>query len=106
MRDVTLSVLRSDRFVIARVEPTPGPAADQSTDAQVDIGVALCLIRSPGLLRSRGRRGGPVANSSTANGSGEQRVRAKLPPRSGAQRVRATLYLRFPNGAAAIATGR
>ena len=52
MRDATLSVFRSDRFVIARVEPTPGPA-DQGTDAQVDIGVTICLIRSPGFLRSR-----------------------------------------------------
>jgi hypothetical protein len=46
MRDVTLSVFRSDRFVIARVVPTPGLA--DGTDAQVDIGVAICLIRSPG----------------------------------------------------------
>ena len=65
MRDVTLSVVRSDRFVIARLEPTPG-RADQGTDAQVDIGVTICLIRSPGFLRSRGRRCGPIANSSTA----------------------------------------
>ena len=104
MRDVTLSVVRSDRFVIARVEPTPG-LADQGTDAQVDIGVTICLIRSPGFLRSRVRRGGPIANSSTAHGSGEQRVRATLQPQSGAQRVRATLHVRFPNGAAAIDTG-
>ncbi len=104
MRDVTLSVFRSDRFVIARVVPTPGLA--DGTDAQVDIGVAICLIRSPGFFFSRGRRGGPIANSSTAHGSGEQRVRAKPPPRSGAQRVRATIHFRFPNGAAAkIATG-
>ena len=46
MRDETLSVVRSDRFVIARVEPTPGPD-DQGTDAQVDIGLTICLIRSP-----------------------------------------------------------
>ncbi len=52
MRDVTLSVFRSDRFVIARVEPTLGPA-DQGTDAQVDIGVPICLIRSPGFFLSR-----------------------------------------------------
>jgi len=103
MRDVTLSVLRSDRFVIARVGPTPGPA-DQGTDAQVDIGVTICLIRSPGFLRSRGRRCGPIANSSTAHGSGEQRVRAKLPPRSGEHWVRPTLHPRFPNGAAATET--
>jgi hypothetical protein len=101
MRDVTLSVVRSDRFVMARVEPTPGPA-DLGFDAQVDIGVTICLIRSPGFLRSRGRRGGPIANYSTAHGSGKQR----LHPRRGEQRVRATLYPRFPNGAAAIATGR
>jgi hypothetical protein len=54
MRDVTLSVVRSDCFVSARVVPTPGPA-DQGTDAQVDIGVTICLIRLPGFLRSRGR---------------------------------------------------
>ena len=58
MRDVTLSVVRSDRFVIARVEPTPGPV-DQVTDAQVNIGVTICLIRSPGFLRSRVKRVGP-----------------------------------------------
>ena len=100
MRDVTLSVFRSDRFMIARVEPTPG-LADPGTDAQVEIGVRICLIRSPGILRSRVRRCGPIASSSTAHGSGEQR----LHPRRGEQRVRATLHPRFPNGAAAIATG-
>jgi hypothetical protein len=105
MRDVTLSVVRSDRFVIARVYSTPGPH-DQGTDAQVDIGLTICLIRSPGFLRSRGRRCGPTANSSTAHGSGEQRARAKPPPRRGEQRVRATLHPRFPNGAAATETGR
>jgi hypothetical protein len=105
MRDVTLSVFRSDRFVIARVEPTPG-LADQGTDAQVDVGLAVCLIRSPGFLRSRGRRCGPIANSSTAHGSREQRVRAKPHSRSGEQRVRATLHRNSPNGAAAAATWR
>jgi hypothetical protein len=104
MRDVTLSVVRSDRFKIARVEPTPGPA-DQGTDAQVDIGVTICLIRSPGFLRSPGRRCGPIANSSTAHGSGEQRVRAKPHPRSGEQRAWVTLHPIFPNGAAATETG-
>jgi hypothetical protein len=39
MRNVTLSVVRSDCFVIARVEPTPGPA-DQGTNAQVGISSA------------------------------------------------------------------
>ena len=101
MRDVTLSVVRSDRFVIARVNPTPG-LTDQGTDAQVDVGLTICLIRLPGFWRSRGRRGGPTASSSTAHGSGEQR----LHPRRGEQRARVTLHPRFRNGAAAIATGQ
>ncbi len=105
MRDVTLSVFRSDRFVTARVVPTPG-LADQGTDAQVDIGVAICLIRSPGFFLSRVRRCGPIANSSTAHGSGEQPVRAKPHPRSGEQRARVTLHPNLPNGAAATETGR
>ncbi len=79
-------------------------------NAQVDIGLTICLIRSLGFLRSRGRRGGPIANSSTAHGSGEQRVRAELPSRIRALRVAPgagpTVHFHFPNGAAATETGR
>jgi hypothetical protein len=52
LRDVTLSVFRSDRFVIARVGPTPG-LTDQGTGAQVDIGVTICLPTA-GLLEEPG----------------------------------------------------
>ncbi len=45
-------VFRSDRFVIARVGPTPG-LTDQGTDAQVEIGVVICLPTA-GLLEEPG----------------------------------------------------